>query len=659
MRILELGLAAALLAAAQQTVAPTPERAGTPRGDNIDGCNAVNWFEAGYRFHAVGGDDARYRSDVNYRNGVRLLSSYLTLHSKEGQGGLFDEIALSTQGLGNDPYQFSSLRIQKNKLYRYDFVWRLNEYYNPALAISRGRHFTDTSRRWQDHDFTLLPQSRFRLFLGYSRNKQDGPSFATVQQFDPLGDEFPLFANVRRGRNEYRLGGQLGFGAFRLNFLRGWEYFKEDTASPAGGGPGANPEDLTALSSFRRDEPYHGSSPYWRVNLFTEGRNWYTVNGRFSHATSRRNFLFDELAAGTDRFGDARNRQVLVTGDGRRPVTTASLTLSLFPAGRVTVSNHTGFHHTRMEGDSAYREVNNATLRGTLLFFRCLGIRTFTNTTDLTLRASKQVAFYGGYHYSTRRIRSVEQIAVRDILERLPGEQENRVHSGLAGVRFQPAKPLTIRLDGEIGRADRTFFPIGEKNYHALGARVQYKAKSIFLSAAAHSNYNFNSAALASHSSESRNYSFDGSWTPAGWLAVDAGYSKLHLDTLSGIAYFAAFHLVEGDRSIYVSNLHAANLGARIGLKNRASLYFGYSHVEDTGDGRRTAESGGGAELPAFLIAQTFPVAYRSPLARLSVRLHTNLRWNFGYQYYGYREDFLPRLGYRAHTGYTSVLWSF
>ena len=54
-----------------------------------------------------------------------------------------------------------------------------------------------------------------------------------------------------------------------------------------------------------------------------------------------------------------------------------------------------------------------------------------------------------------------------------------------------------------------------------------------------------------------------------------------------------------------------------------------------------------------------------SPLGRLSVKITDRVRWNLGYQYYGYHEDFftgqnfLPDTGYRAVTGYTSVLWSF
>ena len=59
---------------------------------------------------------------------------------------------------------------------------------------------------------------------------------------------------------------------------------------------------------------------------------------------------------------------------------------------------------------------------------------------------------------------------------------------------------------------------------------------------------------------------------------------------------------------------------------------------------------------------QTFPLTYHSPLARLSIRIAPKIRWNAGWQYYDYTEQF-NLLGYNqnfhAHTGYTSVLWSF
>ena len=76
--------------------------------------NIVNSFETGYRFADISGNRDKYRSDENYRNGLRLLGSSFSANSKEGHGWLFDEIILNTQGLGNDPYEFANFRIQKN-----------------------------------------------------------------------------------------------------------------------------------------------------------------------------------------------------------------------------------------------------------------------------------------------------------------------------------------------------------------------------------------------------------------------------------------------------------------------------------------------------------------------------------------------------------------
>ena len=298
-------LALAATAAAQPVIAPGGERIGPPRGQDVDGYNIVQSFETGYRFHTVGGNEGRYRSDVNFRNGLRLLGSSLSIHSKEGHGRYFDELLLNTQGLGNDPYQISNLRIQKNRLYRYDFIWRQNAYYNPALPIAGGQHFLDTTRTLQDHSFTLFPQSSFKLFAGYSRNGQGGPGLSTVNLFDIRGDEFPLFRNVRRLQNEFRVGADITVARVRLSFLRGWEFFKDDTERLGTVGRQGNPEDLTILSSFHRAEPYHGTTKNWHVNMVTERSEWWTASGRFTYAEGRRDFIFDETALGADRFGAA------------------------------------------------------------------------------------------------------------------------------------------------------------------------------------------------------------------------------------------------------------------------------------------------------------------------------------------------------------------
>ena len=94
---------------AQQVVTPTPEPVGPARGENVGNYNITDSFETGYRFAEVSGDLGKYRADVNYHNGIRLLGSSFSIDSRAGHGRFFDKILLNTLGLGNDPYQSACL----------------------------------------------------------------------------------------------------------------------------------------------------------------------------------------------------------------------------------------------------------------------------------------------------------------------------------------------------------------------------------------------------------------------------------------------------------------------------------------------------------------------------------------------------------------------
>ena len=51
---------------------------------------------------------------------------------------------------------------------------------NPAVAQNNSLHDLDLVRRMQDYDLTLFPQSAIRVRLGYSRNRDEGPSLFTT-----------------------------------------------------------------------------------------------------------------------------------------------------------------------------------------------------------------------------------------------------------------------------------------------------------------------------------------------------------------------------------------------------------------------------------------------------------------------------------------------
>ncbi len=656
-------LLAPAIAFAQPTPTPTDEQVGPPAGETYAKYNVTQSWELGYRFASIGGNEGKYRSDVNYRNGVRLLDSSLAIHSLEGHGHWFDELVLTTAGLGNDPYQSAIFRVQKNRVYRYDMLWRSNDYFNPGLTVASGKHLEDTTHRWQDHDLTLLPQSAFRIRAGYGHMTLGGPALTTEQEFNTQGDVYPLFKNTRQQYNEYRLGFDAKFSAFRLTVQRRWEYFREDSSASV-----TSPESGTApavLRSFASGAPYRGRTPSWMGNLTGEFK-WLTINARASYSGGTGTFVQNEIAAGTDRFGNSQNQQIVVAGNGDRPVLTGDLNVTLFPTSRLTVIENLSAANTRMVGNNLFSSFNNGTFSFATVNFQFLGIRLLTNATDVRYRFSKKLDIFGGFRYADRVIRSNEAgAAAGSALSGLSAQQSNQTDAGVAGINWMPISGLRLHVEGELGRNDHPFVPISLRNYHSIRARAQYRKKNIALGSGYQENYNNNSIVVTSYSSRARNYSADASWTAKSGISFNADYSRLHMDTVGGIAFFAGAprsSLVPNLYSVYVSNIHSLNLGIRFAAMKHADIYLGYNLTKDNGDGRSSLIPQATAAAQVFYNVQTFPLTYQTPLVRLSVKLNEKLRWNAGYQYYGYHEEFgvlSQDQNYRANTGYTSLLWAF
>jgi hypothetical protein len=670
MRIgLAIWIFGATLLCQAQTVAPTPESVGSVRGDNWDGYNIVNSFETGYRFADVSGNDEKYRSDENFGDGIRLLSGSFSMNSKSGDAKYFDELLITTTGLGGDPYESVSLRADKNRIYDYSFSWRKNDYVNPGLTTdgAAGDNLLNTTYTLQDHNLTLFPRSWIRFTLGYTRSTQSGAGISTVQLYsvsspsDSTGQIFPIFTNVKRLQNDYRLGGELHFLGFTLNWMHGWEDFKDDSPFNFSG---QTPEvsstagSSAALNSFQRTEPDHGVSPYWQVGLFRDSK-WINVNGRFTYTAGKRAFVSSETAVGTNQFGALANQQILTAGDASRPVATGNLNVSFLLSPKVNIVTHTSIYNVRTEGNSAYVQYDNATQSADLLYFQYLGILTIETGADLQYQPRKWLEFHTGYDYSDRRIESSPQFAFAGSTSPVPYSQTNILNSGTFGIKVMPGKGFTVVLNAEAGHANRPFAPRSDKNYQAFSGRVDYRLRTLRLTAQTKTDYNANSVSLSSYSSHTRIYSGSASFSPKRYFSLDANVSKVHVDTLGGIAFFSDAQFLQNQVSYYVSNLYTASLMTHFSIK-RIDLSLGYTHVQDVGDGRANPTATLiGPNLSAFQTAQTFPLKFLVPQGRLSVRLHERLRWNVGYQYFGYHETFSSGENYAATTGYTSLLWSF
>jgi hypothetical protein len=191
--------------------------------------NIKQSIEFGGRFASIGGDTQTYDTFVNLQQGPRLLGFTTEMQSLNHHDALFDRLYFSNFGYGGDPNDVSRLRVSKNKWYDFNILFRRDENFsnysllanplNPTTPFTNGPagygppsctscvlanspHLFNTRRRMGDYNLLLLPQSRVRFRLGYSRDVNNGPSFTTIHQ----GTEQLLFQDNKDTVNAYHLG---------------------------------------------------------------------------------------------------------------------------------------------------------------------------------------------------------------------------------------------------------------------------------------------------------------------------------------------------------------------------------------------------------------------------------------------------------------------
>jgi len=205
------------LATAQQT----PAEAGINRGNyNIRQSIELGWRYAGFR-----GNRSLADTFVNVHTGPRLLQQTLEVHSRNHHGLLFDSLSLASSGYGGDPNDYTRLRADKNKRYKFNGNFRRDQNfwdYNllanplnpptsiPFIPVEQSPHRFHTVRRIADFNLKIEPQSPVSLRLGYARHEHRGPSFSTFHKGDfGTGIETLLAQPLRALSRQYRIGSDL------------------------------------------------------------------------------------------------------------------------------------------------------------------------------------------------------------------------------------------------------------------------------------------------------------------------------------------------------------------------------------------------------------------------------------------------------------------
>src|SRR5947207_4222897 len=87
-------------------------------GEDAGNFTVTSTIEFGYRGQRVDGDINKFKSDLNYKAGPRLLDSTLLMKSKNGgKGELFDTLLVTSTGWGADPYGNMRIIAESPKWY--------------------------------------------------------------------------------------------------------------------------------------------------------------------------------------------------------------------------------------------------------------------------------------------------------------------------------------------------------------------------------------------------------------------------------------------------------------------------------------------------------------------------------------------------------------
>lgn len=701
------------LAAAQQP-SPSPKKSDetktetpTEAGEDAGAYIVTSSIEFGYRGLSVDGDLNKYQSDLNYKAGPRLFDSSFLVKSKDGKGGPFDTLLITSTGWGADPQGNLRLSVEKPAWYRFEGTYRrfkyfrfLNSFANPnwvfnPASFSRppnpvtGEHGYNTRTQLGDFDLTILPKDeRIRFNVGYSPERYSGPAFTNHR---PGGNEFVLLNQLRSRANDFRVGADGKVGPIDFSFLQGFRRFREDSFIDVGPTLGTNLNPAVAtLTDFNRDEPTRGSVNYTRFSAHTLVAKKVDITARIVHSRATQNYAFIENFTGRNfnlritgfpPTPPAATPNILnlaqynLTGNSKRPNTLGDFGVTFLATDKFRISNTFRVETFEINGVALYSNFFSLT-RGTrtdTIGFSNRDVNTLTkyrkyqNTIEGDYQFNPRYSIHFGYRYASRRIEeaiSGFNLGSNSAPALTPEEHVERNHTNVffGGFKARPANNWTIYFDAEHGTADNVFTRIGNYNYTNIRAKSRYKPnRKISFNLALITKDNSNPSEIAGVSLQdfgvnvkSRVFTSSVDWAPNSKLSFSTGYNHHWINSDSVIEYFFNGVRHPLGNSLYFMRNNFFYVDSVAQLVPRVTLYTSYRINKDNGQGNRLADPTG---TPGTLIA-SYPMSFQSPEARLAIRVHSRLDWNIGYQYYNYNESTLvgPRpQNYHSHLPYTSL----
>lgn len=683
--------------------APAQSATPTPAADQGSGDYKVTAsVELGVRGLEVNGDHEKYRSDQNYRAGLRLFDSSILIEDNRSQYRAFDSALFQSGGWGSDPTGYFRANLDKVGIYKLDTSVRRVRYFNnlknhvPVFSqpVSRGsQHRANTLHDFGDADLTIFPERDFRIRLGYGFNRTEGPGTSTLRF---RSDEFQVDSQIRNRSDDYRAGVEGKLLGFNLGLLYGHRAFRDDTQFLVSSfNPGNNLGATTSfLTSASRDFNVVGHTNF--INFFFQRTfaEKLDLSGRFIHSQSDSEIVESDILIGrVSATGDfITSDEIRVPGIARRPQSRGDLGVTWRATSKFRISNTFTFDQFSVGGSNTLAELVSSTSSAGVpranaftnsFAWRSTSYRRFSNLIEGDYQFNRRLAVNLGYRYGHREV-GVFAID-RNLLSAAPvtprsEELDNTTHSIIAGARINPATNWSIWMDLERGESDNVFTRLSNNDTFSFRARTRGTVKQFTFSASGIFKNNDspgvsvpilnNQGVVIFPATETiadtrqRIFTAEVDWNPAARFGFSGGYTYTHLTSDTdiivpvGTPIFPTTQFLLGRSEFFVRDSYF-HFDVNAKPVKRLTLYASYRFNDDRGQGDRLITR------PQDMI-YSYPMKSHIPELKLAWRVTRNIDWNVGYQYYSYRERsqlnpfavpavLLPAQNYTAHMPYTSI----
>lgn len=619
-------------------------------------------IEVGYRFVDTDGSLDRYLSDVNVRDGFRLLEYSLDMRAQPGTGIAFDFLKAEVQNAGGDRSQNFSLRMDKTRVYRFDASVRRFNYYNalgPNFALGLRTH--DLRQQISDFGLKLFVHPNVRVNLGYARTMAKGrytPSYYWNSDF------FALPSESRWSADDYRAGLDANYKGWTFVAEQLYRHFKTDPdiMSKPGVDQGLNlpPPPVTSLSFLERDTPLRARSLVTRGSAQGSiGESLHLVF-RGLHDDELMQAPYFETATGRNNSNQAVNPRMFTSfGATDRPGATFDAGATYDINDHYSISNvyrytsfkivgdvRTNLRTTTQAGTNPPTTSNSFTIGNTFTEWK-----SHWNTLSLDVNYGKRFSANLGWRFMNRDITLQSRVNSNGTITASDEAESVNTNAFIGGARYRPIDNLSFMFDVESGTANNAFVRINPLDYTRVRARAQYRiTDKVAVNGVFTSLDRNNPTPQVENESDSRSYTASVSWNPNSRAAIDVGYDYHHLFATANIRYFIASVERRGD-SMYFARINTFWTNFRLGLTNRLDLLGVYYYIMDRGAPSVT--------LGPNDIVSSYPLHRHNPEVRLAYRFNNYVTGNLSYRHFSYNEIDFNVQDYRANILTTSVRFTF